>query len=145
MGNKNRALYMLFDTPHCDVEDFWHRNSSMITRGGYFLIYEHRFPNDEPPYTMVTYWGLGPYGSEIYPEDGDSLKYWLIRRKDARDFIALMNERQTDYCDYMLEGNYTRAAGEHNLTMKEYADGAIGRPPRTKYMFELPHILSSLL
>lgn len=122
--NKSRELFLLFP---------FQENVN-----GYTIIYVHHFMNDEPPYIMVKYWGLGKYTQEVYPEEGECVSHYLIRNADAERFIGLMNSSQTDYCDYYLEGIYTRNAGEHNLKPAEYAEGGYCRPPKVKYMSASP-------
>lgn len=128
--NKSRELFLLFDgydgtVPH-----------------GYSIVYRHTFPNDEPPYIMVTFWGKGKYTSTIYDEDGETVCHYLIRDVDVDKFVAHKNNSQKDYCDYYLEGIYTRNANEHNLKPEDYARGAMSRKrkPKVKYMGQLRHI-----
>ena len=127
--NKSRELFLLFPYFGQEVE-------------GYTVIHKNTFPNDEPPYIMVSFWGLGVDKSEVYIEDGESRFHYLIRTKDAQHFIALKNNAQKDYCDYYLEGVYTRNAGEHNLSAKQYADGAKIRKPKVRYMDCKPNLIS---
>lgn len=128
--NKSRELFLLFPYVEQKVE-------------GYTCIYKHTFPNDEPPYIVVSYWGVSSdytfqKASKIEADENWKLEeqynFYLIRNKDAQRFIHLMNNSQTDYCDFYLEGVYTRNAGEHNLSAKKYAEGGYIRPPKVKYM-----------
>jgi|688.fasta_scaffold459311_1 hypothetical protein len=127
--NKLRELFLLFPYFGQKVE-------------GYTIIHKNTFPNDEPPYIMVSFWGITSnydLSKPIYEEDGESRDFYLIRDKDAKKFIHLMNSSQKDYCDYYLEGVYTRNAGEHNLKPDEYAQGGYTRPPKVKYMHVEPN------
>ena len=119
--NKNRRLFLVFPYEGTPVK-------------GYSIVHRHTFPNDEPPYIMVTYWGKGIIYGKIYEEDGESNSYYLIRTVDVDKFIALQKEYMNDYCDYYVEGVYTGNAGEHTLTARQYADGAGLRRPKIKHM-----------
>lgn len=108
-----------------------------------FLI----FPNNEPSYIVVSYWGIASNYefqkvSKIEADENWKLEeqynFYLIRNKDAHRFIHLMNESQMDYCDYYLEGVWTRNVEKHNLSAKKYAEGAYTRLPKVKYMNEAP-------
>jgi len=105
---------------------------------GYSIINCHRFMNDEPPYIMVTYWGRGLYYGTVYEEDGEHVSHYLMRTSDVDRFIQIKKDYQNEVCDYHLEGVYTRNAGEHNLTPKQYVDGANIRKPKVKFMAEAP-------
>lgn len=132
MKKNYRELFLLF--PY---------NGEVID--GYVVIRKTTFPNDEPPYIMVTYWGVGVNTSTIHEEDGEICFHYLIRQEDAERFVALMNTSQTDYCDGYLEGVYTRNAGEHNMSPDDYARGCYKRPPKVKYMSSIPNIPLSIM
>lgn len=127
-----RKLFCLFTWFDLDPEQSYE---------GYTLIYKHTFPNDEPPYISVTYFGIGKLLS-WYPDDGEFLSYYLIRDKDAELFIAMMNEYMDEYCGTYLEGVMTRNFGEHNLNPREYCMEADWlRKPKVKYFNEKPKSL----
>lgn len=88
---------------------------------------------------MVSYWGKG-FKNITIDNWEETLNYYLIRNQDVEDFISMKNNAQNEYCDYYVEGVYTRNAGEHNLSPKQYAEGAVNRSPRVKYMSTGPKI-----
>lgn len=119
--NKSRELFLLFPSNGEPVK-------------GFTVIHKNTSPNDEPPYIMVSYWGLGVDNSTLYPEDGESRSHYLIKQEFAARFVNLMNESQKDYCDYYLEGIMTRNCGEHNFKPDHYAKINYQRSPKIKYM-----------
>lgn len=123
--NTKRRLYLLF--PY-----------NGIIHSGYSIVYKHSFLNDEYPYIMVSYWGIGEYLHAVFINDGESVCHYLIRTSDAADFVAEKKICQDDYLGYYLEGIYTRQAGEHNLSARDYADGAKIREPRVKFINNVP-------
>lgn len=141
--NKSRELFLLFK-PNMQIHDLFDMYNA---KAGYVMIHKHSFPNDEPPYIMVSFWGrTSKYtiqkAEEAFEDTNeDNYSFYLIREKDADKYIHLRNESQRDYCGYYLEGIYTRNAGEHNLKPNQYADGAKIRYPKTKYIYDLPHQL----
>lgn len=130
----SRKLFILFPIVEPYMLDL-----TLVESAGYTLIYKHSFPNDEPPYIMVDYWGIGMYKHTVYEEDGESITHYLIQTIDAKPFIYLRNQYQDDYCDGYMEGVYTRINGEHKLSPGEYVAGmSFIRKPKTKYIWELP-------
>lgn len=144
--NKSRELFLLF-TPDLMARDIVNKLEWFEAKG-YTLIHSSTSPNDEPPYILVTFWGkstsytVDKAERAFRDEDSeDSYSFYLIRSVDAERYIHLMNSHQKDYCDYYVEGIMTRNAGEHNLTAKQYADGAKIRRPKTKRIHALPYQL----
>jgi hypothetical protein len=138
-----RKLFCLFYVPN--LIDIWNVNGSFICLNGYSIIYSYSFPNDEPPYIMVTRWGMG-IKDKIYPEEGESVSHYLIRTDDAKSFIDQQNEYQKEYEDCYLEGIMTRNCGEHSLSPRQYADNCDwNREPKSKYFMELPIKLQTMI
>lgn len=136
-----RKLFCLFYFP--DLLDMWNKDNDFFLSNGYTLIHAHSFLNDEPPYIMVKYWGMGEVRN-VFEEDGESVSYYLIRTEDAQSFIDQHNEYQKEYEGCYLEGVMTRNCGEHNMSAREYAEGCDwNRPPKTKRFFELPNSLKT--
>jgi hypothetical protein len=130
-----RKLFCLFHVSN--ILEIWDLNKSFIFLSGYTLIHSHSYPNDEPPYIMVTYWGMGLVRN-IDPEE-ESVRYYLIRTNDAKSFIDQHNEYQKEYEGCYLEGIMTRNCGEHSLSPRQYADDCDwNRKPKSKYFIELP-------
>jgi hypothetical protein len=145
MANTKRELFLLFKPS--DLMTVWLNQGirADIITAGYTLVYKHTFANDEPPYIMVSYWGIATdytICKEVYPEEGESIAFYLIKTQDSKKYIALMNEQQTEYCDYYVEGILTRNAGEHNHSPKEYADHGclkyFSRQAKVKRIYKLP-------
>lgn len=142
--NKSRELFLLFRP--ADLITTWlslEKRQSIIS-AGYTLLYKHTFPNDEPPYIMVTYWNVASvYDITKEKDDEEIYSFYLIRTKDAKKFIAFKNESQDEYSGYYLEGIMTRNAGEHDLSAREYADRGIShnsvRQPKVKHIHEYPN------
>lgn len=142
--NSSRKLYVLFLTNLAWFKD----NQKECGHKGYTLIYRHTFPNDEPPYIMVTYWSTGISYSNC-EEDGESISYYLIKIDDAQIYCEWKNDTQREYESYYIEGILTRNADEHSLKPHEYAQEGmkfnyslnITRGPKIKYFDELPHAM----
>jgi hypothetical protein len=138
-----RKLFCLFWVSN--LVELWNTNKSFMFLSGYTLIHAHSFPNDEPPYIMVKYWGMGEVRN-VYTEDGESVSYYLIRTEDAQSFIDQQNEYQKEYEDCYLEGIMTRNCGEHSLSPRQYADNCDwNREPKSKYFMELPIKLQTMI
>lgn len=137
--NKSRELFLLFKPT--DVLAVWNEHKDEIIKQGYTLIHKHTYPNDEPPYTNVTFYREGIF-SGYFDEDEESLNYYFIRVKDSNRFITLMNTYQKDYLDGWIEGVYTRNTGEHNMSPVDYANGmTFIRRPKCKLIYELPNTI----
>lgn len=144
--NKSRELFLLFKPQDLIATWLSPEKRQIILACGYTLIYRHTFPNDEPPYIMVTYWGTASTYDISKKKDEDELySFYLIRTSDAKKLIANKKESQDEYCDYYNEGIMTRNAGEHNLSAKEYADRGIRhnivRQPKIKCIHEYPNTI----
>ena len=125
--NKSRELFLLFP------------NQEVIPQG-YCRIYAFTSMNDEPPYKMCTFWGIGNKYGGVYEEDGESLFYYLIRKQDAQKFIQMNNQQEKgrlgDIYQYTLERNY----GDNNLSNQDIESIAKSnnRKPKIRYMNVAP-------
>jgi hypothetical protein len=121
--NKSRELSLLFLYVGQKVE-------------GYTIIHKHTFLNDEPPYIMCSFWGIGEIPFEkIYEEDGESQSLYLIRNCDVQKFINYMNQQEKGYLEdvyqYELERNY----GDNNLSNAEIKTVARSNNSRPKIKY----------
>ena len=141
----NRRLIVLFGIKTEVIKEI---GAQLIEQNGYTIIHKHSFPNDEPPYILVSFWGRTTtytlQKAKEASEDGEEeYAFFLIRTEDVDQYIQSMNSSQRDYCDAYLEGILTRNAGEHSLPPAQYASGITDylRKPKTKRIYEIPHQL----
>lgn len=138
--NTKRKLFCLFMISI----DWWNKHAKLATKHGYTVVHSHTFPNDEPPYIMVTYWGEGI--KNPYEDEGEYCIHYLILKRDAKSYCKHKNENQREYEGYYLEGILTRNAGEHDLNPREYANANypihLPRQPKIKKFDTLPNLIS---
>ena len=129
--NKSRELFLLFP------------NQEVIPQG-YCRIYAFTSMNDEPPYKMCTFCGIGNKYGGVYEEDGESLFYYLIRKQDAQKFVQMNNQQEKgrleDIYQYTLERNY----GDNNLSNQDIESIAKSnnRKPKIRYMNVAPYTIT---
>lgn len=140
--NTKRRLFLLFTIP--DLIDVWNENQESITRAGYTLVHQHSYMNDEPPYIMQTFWSQGKHYSEIYPEEGETLSYYLIRSNDCNDFCDLKNEYMHEYTDWYYEGMLLKNGEDSSVVPSEHAEYGMKdyRTPKVRKIFSLPNQLT---
>jgi hypothetical protein len=148
--NTKRELFLLFKPQDLITAWLTEEKRDIILKSGYNLVYKHTFPNDEPPYIMVSYWDVaGTYEITKEKDEDETYTFYLIRTKDVKKFTDFMNENQDEYTGYYLEGIMTRNAGEHNISPREYADHGIRhnnvRQPKVKHIFEYPSIIKQFI
>lgn len=125
--NKSRELFLLFP------------NQEVIPQG-YVRIYAFTSMNDEPPYKMCTFWGIGNKYGEVYEEDGEHIAYYLIRKQDAQKFVQMNNRQEKgrleDIYQHTLERNY----GDNNLSNQEIESisKSNNRKPKIRFMDVAP-------
>ena len=125
--NKSRELFLLFP----DQE---------VIPQGYTRIYAFTSMNDEPPYKMCTFWGIGNKYDEVYEEDGESIFYYLIRKQDTQKFVQMNNQQEKGRLEDIYQYTLTRNCGDNNMSNQyiESMGRSNNRKPKIRYMNVAP-------
>ena len=140
--NKSRELFLLFRNP--DLFE---------VPTGYTVIYKHTFLNDEPPYKLCSFYGVGTKyvydrAADAQLSDEESYVFYSIRSSDADKFIKMMNSAENEYLnDYyqlQVENSYEEpgAIKLANTQIEQIASKTrYKRRPKIKYLSSSPIIM----